>query len=335
MKKKIAIVGAGAWGTALAHFFGNKGYTVFLWCHEEAVARSINKDRINKFFLNTVLLPATVHASTDIQAVLSHDVDFVIEAVPLTYLKSVLEKINVAQALHYCWVLTSKGLDQKTGMHSLDSMHQLFGKKLRTIVLSGPSFASELVQSMPTACVAATVDRAAYNLFELYWQTDFTKLYFSDDLEGVLLCGALKNIVAILLGLLDGAGYGKNTQSFMLTLAYAEIKKLVILCGGKEATVHELAGFGDLFLTASTNVSKNRTYGYLVGQKKGLDEIGKQLSVVPEGVSTAAGLYVLCARLGNDMHQQFPLLCSVHKMLTNEFFIDVYIKNYFDEQIVF
>jgi glycerol-3-phosphate dehydrogenase (NAD(P)+) len=329
MKQSVAILGAGAWGSALAHFFASRGFQVFLWCHEDSVAQSINNTRENKFFLKDILLPPKIYATTDMQQILSENVAFVIEAVPVSYLASVCRLINETYALQHYWIVTSKGLDPVTGMHSFAIMKKCFTAPLKAMILSGPSFASEIVKSVPTAYVLAAIDRAVYNLFYPYWETACTKVFFSNDIEGVSLCGALKNVVAVLLGCLNGAGYGKNTQAYLLTIAYEEIKKLVVLCGGQEKTVHGLAGFGDLFLTVSTNVSKNRAYGYLVGQKKTAQEISKQLAVAPEGVSTAAGLCKLFGALSISLEDDFPLLGSVHKILENTQSIDDVVQKFF------
>lgn len=326
MKKALTILGAGAWGTALAFFFGSKGYHVYLWCYEAEIADSINNNHVNMVFLPSVRLPETVYALTDIDLVLSYDVDFVIEAVPVSYLRVVIGSISCPKAAAHYWVLTSKGLEQKTGYHSLRIMEEIFGKEIKTIILAGPSFASELIQAMPTACVAATKDKKAYALFASYWQSSYTALYYSKDLDGVLLCSALKNIVALLLGLIEGAGYGKNTQSFLLTIAYQEIKKCITFFKGDEETVSGLAGFGDLFLTVSTNVSKNRMYGYLHAQGKSVDEIYKQIPVLPEGISTAAGFQSLCRALNICEQDQFPLLCSVYYALVGKISIKTIIR---------
>lgn len=329
MKKAVAILGAGAWGTALAYFFGSKGYAVFLWCHEQEVAASINEHSVNTAFLKGVVLPRTVYASTDIHNVLSRDVDFVVEAVPVAYLGLVLEKIDRAHAVCYNWVLTSKGLDAHTGVNALDIMHHLFGSNLKTVVLGGPSFASDLVQGVPTACVAATPDKKMYDLFVAYWTSDCTRLYYSEDSVGVLLCGALKNMVALLLGLLDGSGCGKNTQAFFLTLAFNEIKRVVALCGGKEQTVEGLAGFGDLFLTASSIVSKNRMYGYLIGQSKTEEEVRKHVPVLPEGFFTAKGFHVLCKSFNISVQKDFPVLASIYPLLAGHTPVNALLKQFF------
>ncbi|RTL07478.1 NAD(P)H-dependent glycerol-3-phosphate dehydrogenase [Candidatus Dependentiae bacterium] len=329
MKKALAIIGAGSWGTALAYFFGSKGYIVYLWCYEKEVADSIKNNQINLLFLSHIQLPRTVHASTDIQYILSCSVDFVIEAIPVTYLRPTLASVDTAKALSFCWILTSKGLEQETGYHALQVMEHLFGKEIKAIVLAGPSFALELIQGMPTSCVAATSQTDMYELFAAYWQDTHTKLYYTNDMNGVLFCGALKNIVALLLGLLEGAGYGKNTQSFFLTVAYKEIKQVVSIFGGQEATVEGLAGFGDLFLTASSNISKNRTYGYLIGQKKKVNEIHKQIPVPPEGVSTAAGFNILCRLFSDIAPGYFPLLCSVHNIIKGKSSIKKLVDSYF------
>lgn len=331
MKKALAILGAGAWGTALAYFFGNKGYTVYLWCYEKEAADSINNKQVNPLFLSDAHLPDTVYASTDIHYVLSFAVDFVIEAIPVTYLRAVLGPIDHAKALSVCWVLTSKGLEQQTGYHSLQIMEHMFGKKVNTIVLAGPSFAVELMRGMPTACVVASKNIDIYTAFASYWKSKHTTLYHTKDLNGVLLCGALKNIVALLLGLLEGAGYKKNTQSFFLTLAYQEIKKIVSIFGGQETTVDGLAGFGDLFLTASSDISKNRMYGFLIGQKNNKDQIQKQIPVLPEGVSTAVGFKTLCVSLPATLRNELTLLFAVNDILTGKISIKEIVDFYFEQ----
>jgi glycerol-3-phosphate dehydrogenase (NAD(P)+) len=303
-----------------------------LWCYEEAVAQSINQAHKNNLFLKNIILPSNIVASTDIATVLRDDVAFVIEAIPVTYLMSVCTLIKQSYALKQYWIVTSKGLDPVTGHYAGKLMQQFFGAELKVLVLGGPSFALELVQNVPTAWSLATNDHSLFVLLQPFWQTAYTTLYFSDDREGSSLCGALKNVAAVLLGMLDGAGYGKNTQAFILTIVYKEIKRFIILCGGKEKTVDGLAGFGDLFLTVSTNVSKNRIYGYLVGQKQTSDEINKQLPVVPEGVSTASGLHALFSHFGNNRESEFPLLSSVYHILQGTQSIDDQICRFFNRQ---
>jgi glycerol-3-phosphate dehydrogenase (NAD(P)+) len=326
MKMTVAVLGAGAWGTALAHLFAHNGHSVKLWCYEAEVADTINRSHQNPLFLKEVMLPSTVQATADINMALD-DVEIVVEAIPVIYLRDTLNTIaDTQKAARLCWVLTSKGLEAKTGKHSVDILYELYGNKVSVAVVAGPSFATELVQKMPTMCMAACATKEQFLVVQELWKNGFCKLLHTDDMDGLLLCGVVKNVLALLLGMLDGAGYGKNTQALLLTYAFAELKKLVKFAGGQAATVDGLGGFGDLFLTASTNVSKNRTYGCLIGAGKTDDEIKKVMPVLPEGVGSAQGLYAFlkakCAL------KKLLLLTGVKDLVDKKITIQQYVDSF-------
>ncbi len=312
MSIKIGVIGAGSWGTVLAGMLGEKGNEVILYGREPEVAASVDRLRINTLFMPDMKLPETVKATADIAEAATQR-DIIVMAAPSQHTRATFEKI--AYLLHHGTyvVLASKGVENGT----LKMMHQVAEESLpdnmhkNIFVLSGPTFAKELALKMPSAAVVAghNGDGAAYvqQLFAL----PYFRVYRSFDIVGVELGGALKNVIAIAVGILEGMKLGHNSQSAIMTRAIAEITRLVVKMGGNPFTVTGLSGVGDLILTCTGDLSRNRQVGIRLGRGEKLDAILSSTLSVAEGVTTAISAY----HLAKTQEVQMPIVETVYKVL--------------------
>lgn len=284
-KKTLTVLGAGAWGTALATILAHNGYRVLLWCYEDDVARDIASNHVNSRYLPGVVLDDSIVPITDIGVAVA-SAQVVIEAVPVAYLRSVLECAGVHVPVGQQWVATSKGIEQATGLLPTEIIKAVLPDVL-TVVLSGASFARDVARKQLTGlvCAAPTLE-SAQQIAALVHNT-YTVVDCSTDLRGVQACGALKNIVAIMMGVAHGAHWADNTRALLFTRARAELIALVTALGGTQKTLDGIAGIGDLTLTATNIQSRNFSLGVQLGQGKKLEQT--QLHGVSEGLHTLKG----------------------------------------------
>lgn len=311
--QKITLLGAGAWGTAVAHLLADKGYTVLLWAHEPEVAEDIQKNRENSYYLPHVTLQEKITATASLQEAIAYS-DLIFEAVPVLFLRQTLSHALTYVNNQKKWVVLSKGIEQETGLLAtqiLEALYarQLSGKSYACAVLSGPSFARELVEKKATAVMIAT-EQAQLEFGKSLVQMlshDYFHCTLSHDLIGVQLAGALKNVVALMTGMLVGAGGGDNTRAWLLTEAFQELAVLTAAYGAQERTIYGLAGLGDLLLTSLGNLSKNMQLGMRIGKGEFLTREG----VLPEGINTLKAIYKLLDR--NRL--QAPLIQAAYKIV--------------------
>ncbi|MDZ7830139.1 MAG: NAD(P)H-dependent glycerol-3-phosphate dehydrogenase [Desulfobacterales bacterium] len=309
---RIGVVGAGSWGTALAHLLGGKGYPVNLWAYEPAVKQSIEKSRENQMFLPGISLPEAITPSNDLAAVVSGK-QVIVFVVP----SHLMREVSGQAAAHIdpaAYVVTaSKGIENKTHLTMSGVLKETLPEALapRISVLSGPSFAAEVAQKMPTVVTAASVEHSAAAYIQNLFSTPYFRVYTNDDLIGVELGGAVKNVIAIASGIVDGLGLGLNTRAALITRGLAEIRRLGIKLGANPHTFAGLAGIGDLLLTCTGSLSRNHTVGQKIGEGKSLDEILAEMNMVAEGVKTSKSVYNLSRKLGVDM----PISHSVYAVL--------------------
>ncbi|HEX2568529.1 MAG TPA: NAD(P)H-dependent glycerol-3-phosphate dehydrogenase [Polyangia bacterium] len=308
----IAVVGAGSWGTALAKTLADAGHRVVLWGRNADDVASIRQHHENRRYLPGALLPETLTATTDLGAALAGK-RMVVSVVPSHTVRQVFGEGAHAIDPEAIVVSASKGIEND----SLETMDEVLKEVLpgrlgsRLVFLSGPSFAREVGQRLPTAVVVASRDRAAAQAAQVAFATDRFRVYTSDDVVGVEVGGALKNVMAIAAGIAEGLGMGHNTRAAIITRGLAEITRLAVRKGANPLTLAGLAGMGDLVLTCTGDLSRNRTVGLKLGQGKKLAEALAEMKQVAEGVKTTRSAHDLGERLGVEL----PITSTVYQVL--------------------
>jgi len=304
-----AVIGAGAWGTALANLLADNGHQVMLWAHEREVAHSINSGHENRRFLNGVTLNAELRATNDPKVAVD-GTEVVVFAAPSHVLRSVAASITEYVASGATLVVATKGIEP--GRLSL--MTEVVSQELpgRSVVgLSGPSFAAEVAARQPTAVVAASLDPVAAQRTQQIFSSPSFRVYTNDDVIGVELAGALKNVMAVATGIADGLNLGFNARAALITRGLAEMMRLGAKLGASPATFAGLAGVGDLVLTCTGSLSRNRAVGIEIGRGAALQDILAARDTVAEGVTTTESARALAAREGVEM----PIVSAVHRVL--------------------
>lgn len=304
----IAILGAGSWGTTLSVLLAEKDYDISLWVYEEELAEDIKKTRVNSLYLPDVVLPDNIKVSSKIDEVLKNT-RYIVNAVPVQYTRSVLQN-----ALHYIpekaiFVNVSKGIEKDTYLTVSYVIKKLTGSPVS--VLSGPSFAKEVIRKLPTAVTLASEDYSNCLLLQEIFTTGYFRVYTHYDVLGVELGGALKNVIAIAAGISDGLGLGTNARAALITRGLAEMTRLGVMMGAKEHTFSGLSGLGDLVLTCTSPLSRNYTVGYRLGQGATLKDITAGTKSIAEGVETATAAYELSKNQNVDM----PIVEQVYNVL--------------------
>jgi glycerol-3-phosphate dehydrogenase (NAD(P)+) len=306
---RLAVVGAGAWGTTLAHIVARRMGDVALWAREPDVAERINAQHENARFLPGVRLDTGVSATNAVhEAVRERDV--VVFAAPSHVLRDVVRESATCVPAGATLVVATKGIERE----SLALMTDVVAEELpgRTVVaISGPSFAAEVAREQPTALVAASRDLAAAASIQQILSTQTLRVYTNDDVTGVELGGALKNVMAIATGIADGLELGLNSRAALITRGLAEMTRLGVALGARAATFAGLAGLGDLVLTCTGALSRNRTLGVEIGRGRQLRDVLAERETVAEGVVTTESACGLAAREGIEM----PIVQSVARVL--------------------
>jgi glycerol-3-phosphate dehydrogenase (NAD(P)+) len=283
-----------------------------LWSHHEGHARAIQDDRVNARFLPSARLPDTLTATSDLRGALE-GAEIVVCVVPSHALREVMVKARPHVPPPALLCSATKGIENDSLMLMSEVMHDVLGASAapRLTYLSGPSFAKEVAAQLPTVIVIASTNEEAATTVQHAFATDCLRVYRSDDVVGVEVGGALKNVVAIAAGAIDGLGFGHNARAGLITRGLVEIGRLAEHKGGKPHTVAGLSGMGDLVLTCTGDLSRNRTVGFELGKGRKLDEILASLGHVAEGVKTCKSAYDLSVREGVDM----PITHEVYKVL--------------------
>lgn len=312
---RAGVIGAGAWGTALAWLLGTKGVPVTLWAYEAEVVDSITSRRINSLFLPGVELPATVLATTSLKETAT-GADVLVVVTPSHVLRMVMEQLKPALSTEVPLVLATKGIEEDTLLLTTQVVEAVLGPmtRRRLTVLSGPSFAAEVCQGHPTAVVLAGEDAALVKRHQDLFMTPRFRVYAGDDVIGVQLGGALKNVIALAAGVVDGLGLGANTRAALITRGLAEMIRLGSAMGASPQTFYGLSGVGDLILTCTGSQSRNYSVGVRLGRGASLQAILKESRTVAEGVRTAAAAYGLAGRYGIEM----PIVQSIFAVLFEE-----------------
>jgi glycerol-3-phosphate dehydrogenase (NAD(P)+) len=311
---KIAILGAGGWGTALAIVLSRsrKRHEISLWVHSAPRAEAIERERENKAYLPGPKLPASVQIHSELESALS-GAQVIVGAVPSTHARAVYASAAPLADRGASFVSASKGLEPATHLRMSEVIAQVVTPKFapRVAVISGPSFALEAARGEPTAVVLASRDAAlATELQEEFAGPNF-RLYTNDDVLGVELAGAMKNVMAIAAGACQGLGLGSNALAALITRGLAEMARLAVALGARPETLSGLAGLGDLVLTCTGALSRNRFVGMEMGKGHSLGEIMANMRMVAEGVNTAAPLLTLA----REYHIEMPITEQVDAIL--------------------
>ena len=309
----ISIIGGGAWGTALAIVMGRKGmHRVRLWAHETDVCESITKSHVNERFLPGRLLPESVTASNDLSAVLD-GANIIVSVMPSQHCRVLFERMHPRIADDAMIVSATKGLEEGSLSRMTEVIADVLKKKDGAIgALSGPSFAQEVARGDPTAITVASQSSDLLQVVQKEFSDSSFRVYTNNDVVGVELGGALKNIIAIAAGICDGLGFGHNSVAALITRGLAEMTRLVVACGGKAETMAGLAGLGDLVLTCTGGLSRNRSVGVELGRGKKLTEIiGGMHGMVAEGVFTTTA----AVGLAHARRVEMPITEQIHFIL--------------------
>jgi glycerol-3-phosphate dehydrogenase (NAD(P)+) len=298
----VAVLGAGAWGTVLAKLLADKEHPTRIWAHRREVAETINAARVNTRYLPSVELPARLRATHDLEEAL-HGAELVVVVIPSHGLRAVMRDARRYVPERALLCSASKGIENDSLMLMSEVLLEELGHAVepRLTYLSGPSFAKEVAQRMPTTVVVAGTSERETETVQHTFATDKFRTYASSDVTGVELGGALKNVIAIAAGIGDGLGFGHNTRAGLITRGLAEIGRLAARKGANPLTLAGLAGMGDLVLTCTGELSRNRTVGLELGRGRTLTDILATLGHVAEGVKTTKSAYDLSNKLGVEM----------------------------------
>jgi len=307
---QFGVIGAGAWGTAIARHLSIKGFPVRIWCKETETADSIIKDHVNSFFLPDIQLPESVDATTDLLDI-THNANILLAATPSHFTREIARIINPEITTEHILVILTKGIEQ----NSLALMSEIYQQELCNIpkiaVLSGPTFAEEVAQDFPSSAVLACKDRQTGNLLQEFLHSERFRIYKSSDLIGVQLGGAVKNVIAISSGIVDGMNLGLNARAALICRGIAEMTRLGIAIGGQGKTFIGMSGIGDLILTATGELSRNYSLGQKLGRGLPLEKCMPTSRAVVEGVLNAVSINALAKR-----HQiEMPLCRAVYGII--------------------
>jgi glycerol-3-phosphate dehydrogenase (NAD(P)+) len=308
--KQIAVIGAGSWGTALAVIAARAGHSVRLWSRNTAVVSSINEQRVNASYLSSTSIPAGVTATGDMETAL-REASLVLLAVPSHAARETLTAIQ--SHLHEAAIIVSvaKGIEIESGKCISEITKEVVASSHPFVALSGPSFAKEVVDGHPTAIVAASKDNAAARAVQNDLSFENLRIYTNADVVGTEVGGSVKNVMAIAAGMTAGLGFGANSVAALITRGLAEITRLARREGAQMETLMGLAGLGDLVLTCTGSLSRNRFVGEELGKGRTVEEITAGLSEVAEGINTARAVKKLADRAGLEM----PITNEVNAVL--------------------
>ena len=296
----VTVLGAGSWGTALAVHLGRIGHDVRLWARDRALVDEIAVRRANAVYLPEIRLPDSVVVTHALPDAL-RDADLVVSAIPSHGCRGVLRHAAHSLAPRAVIVSATKGLEAATMFRMSEVIGQEAGPAHPVVVLSGPSFALEVARQLPTAVLAASNDAEAIELVQAEFRGPYFRLYGSDDVIGVEIGGAMKNTIAIAAGVVEGLGLGHNALAALITRGLAELTRLACAAGGRRETLAGLSGLGDLVLTCTGNLSRNRHVGIELARGRALADILAGMKMVAEGVLTTGAALALGAQYGVEL----------------------------------
>ncbi|MEF3076508.1 MULTISPECIES: NAD(P)H-dependent glycerol-3-phosphate dehydrogenase [unclassified Methylobacter] len=327
MNKKISVLGAGSWGTALAILAARNGCQTLLWGHNPDHIANLARDRQNARYLPGLPFPETLSVTTDLAEAAAFS-NLILVSVPSHAFKDTLIKLKsyVSDDVKIAWA--TKGFNPQTGALLHEIVAEVFSAQTPAAVLSGPSFAREVAADLPTAVTIASFQPNFANQLADILHSGRFRAYTSSDLIGVEVGGAVKNVLAIATGIADGLGFGANTRAALITRGLTEVIRLGVKLGGKQETFMGLAGLGDLILTSTDNQSRNRRFGLALGQGKDRATATREIGQEIEGVSAAKETFLLAQKYGIEMpiteqtykvlYEGLPPLTAVENLLARE-----------------
>ncbi|HUL45005.1 MAG TPA: NAD(P)H-dependent glycerol-3-phosphate dehydrogenase [Bacteroidota bacterium] len=311
---RIAVLGAGSWGTTLAILLHRNSHEITLWSHRKSHADAMRERRENTVLLPGIELPRPIDITSDLEQAV-HLADVIIAAVPTQFLRSVAARLHSRVEHQHLIVNVAKGIEND----SLMTVSEILADVLphvqteNIVTLSGPSFAEEVSRCVPTAVVAASSSLESARRAQKLFMNPYFRVYSSDDIHGVELAGSIKNVIAIGAGIADGAGFGDNTKAAVMTRATAEIARLGKFFGAKAQTFAGLSGIGDLIATCMSKHSRNRYVGEQIGKGKKLQDVLSSMVMVAEGVATTKSVHDLALKHGVEL----PISHEVYEVLFN------------------
>ena len=304
----IAVIGAGSWGTTLACLLAEKRYDISLWAYEKEIVDEINGSRVNSIYLSDVILPVNLKATNNIGDAVKQ-AHYILNVVPTQFTRSIFKEAEKYISKDAVIISASKGIEQGTLLTVSAILKDITGRKIA--VLSGPSFAKEVLKKLPTAVTLAT-ENADFSLqLQEIFNTHYFRVYTHTDVLGVELGGALKNVIAIASGISDGLGLGHNARAALITRGLAEIIRLGERMGADKRTFSGLSGLGDLVLTCTGHLSRNYSVGVSLGKGMKLKDILSSTKSVAEGVATALSAFELSRKYGVEM----PVVKQVYEVI--------------------
>jgi len=310
MAKRVTVFGSGSFGTAMAFCLAKNMHTVTILCRKGDVAESINKNHRNSRYFSEYVLPDNLTATTDPKEALS-ECNYILHAVPVQSSKEYLRNLKDLIPPHVPFINVSKGLESTSLMYMSCLIPKVLERPQPLAIISGPSFAKELLEQQPTAVVSASEDRELAIQVQLLFASPALRVYTSNDVVGVEIGGALKNVFAIAAGVAEGLGLGMNSRAGLVTRGCAEMKRVALAMGAKPETLSGLTGIGDLMLTCFGTLSRNRTVGVRLGKGETLEQIMSTFNEVAEGVATTRA----AVKLVHQYKLHAPIILTVNEIL--------------------
>jgi glycerol-3-phosphate dehydrogenase (NAD(P)+) len=312
---RIAVLGAGSWGTTLAILLADKSHRVVLWSYRVKDAETILLTRENPAFLPGIYVPPSISVTSDLQEAVN-GAEMVVCAVPSQYLRSAMVQIKDRSWKSVVVVNVAKGIENGTLMTMSEMLHDTIPglPEENVVTLSGPSHAEEVSRKIPTTVVAASKSRDTARAVQQAFMLPYFRVYESDDLRGVELGGSLKNVIAIAAGIVDGASLGDNTKAALMTRGIVEISRIGVAMGAQPKTFFGLSGIGDLMVTCMSRHSRNRHVGFEIGKGRKLKDILGEMVMVAEGVATTKSANELASRVTAEV----PIITEVYRILFEE-----------------
>jgi len=313
LSKPVLVAGAGSWGTVLAIVLARNNHKVFLWDKITEHIVTLQKERCNNQFLPGTAFPETLEPVTDFFDHLDKIQDIII-AVPCNSLRDVLSKLGESSRSDFSLCLACKGFEAGTQLLNHQVVKEYLDSSTRIAVLSGPSFAIEVAQGLPTAVTIASEDNNIAEHFANYFHNEFFRTYTHDDIIGVQVGGAVKNVMAIAAGISDGLGFGANSRAALITRGLVEIIRFGLALGARQETFMGLAGLGDLVLTCTDNQSRNRRLGLCLAEGKSLEQARIEIGQAIEGIQTAEAVI----KFANAYNIEMPITEQVNKVISGQ-----------------
>ncbi len=308
--RAVTVLGAGGWGTALAIHLARLGTPARLWARNAGHVDQLRQDRCNRPYLPDVLFPSGLLPMTSLEEALEGS-ECVVSAVPSHVTRQVIRQVSPLLRTGVTFVSATKGIEGGTLNRMSEIIAQETDTSQRVVVLSGPSFAGELARERPTAVVVASLDPEAAETVQAGFRSSALRLYVSGDVTGVEMGGAMKNVIAIAAGVVEGLGLGPNAMAALITRGLAEISRLACAMGGRRETLSGLSGLGDLILTCTGGLSRNRQVGVELGRGRPVDEVLSGMRTVAEGVRTTEA----ALELGRSLRVELPIVTQMADVL--------------------